>query len=291
MEIAPRTVASLLGHAQVDLALACLGSLMRCSAEPLRLRLHDDGSLTGQDRDRLAEGLAGAEILAGAAADAEMTLLLAERPVAQAFRAANPLGRKLLDVPLLFPEEEVAYCDADVLFLRPFRGLFSLPDPGAGALFMTDPQNAYSVRSWHLLRESRLALPRRANTGVVVFRREHYDLDLIEWFLGRPELLRPPVWAEQTAWALLGQRAGCWLLDPAQVLIPDSRRPLPGHAVGLHLASPVRHLLAPALALADATASGAPVQLRRRPARSCGPLRLAAGELRRRLRRWRGLAR
>jgi hypothetical protein len=36
-------IATLLGHAHVELALACLGSLRRYSADPVRLRVHEDG--------------------------------------------------------------------------------------------------------------------------------------------------------------------------------------------------------------------------------------------------------
>ena len=50
-------VATLLGHAHVEMALACLGSLLRYSAEPLRLRIHEDGSLLAADRERLTAGL------------------------------------------------------------------------------------------------------------------------------------------------------------------------------------------------------------------------------------------
>ena len=51
----PRLVSTLLGHAHVEMALPCLGSLLRFSAEPLRLRVHDDGTLTAADQERLAD--------------------------------------------------------------------------------------------------------------------------------------------------------------------------------------------------------------------------------------------
>jgi hypothetical protein len=293
----PLVVSSLLGSAHVAMALVCLGSLLRCSARPLRLRLHDDGSLTAADRERLAAGLGDPEVVARREADERVAGLLAGRPAARAFRDTNPLGLKLLDVALLAPGEDLAYCDSDVLFLRPFRGLFELP-PGSGALCMADPQNAYSVRSWHLLREPRLRLAAHLNSGIIGFRLQHLDLDLIEWFLARPAHRFAPVWVEQTCWALLAQPAGCRLLDPAAIAIPaPGNEDADRQRVALHFVSPVRRLFgrhaaaamaAARLAEAGGGAAGAgapPVALRSIAARRLSAPAMAITEVRRRLRR------
>lgn len=308
---APRVVSTLLGAAHVEMALVCLGSLLRFSAEPIRLLVHDDGSLTPADLERLAVGLAAPAVVPRREADERMRQLLAGRPGAAAFRAANPLAAKLLDATLLAPAAELAFCDADVLFLRPFARLFELP-AGAGALFMSDPQNAYSVRSWHLLREPRLRLAAHVNSGVLFFRRASFDLDLLEWFLGRPEYRFAPVWVEQTCWALLGQAAGCRLLDPAAISIPVAGCETADRGrVALHFVSPVRSLLArhaqvPAAAPTPATPATAgtletaetpetieptraapPVVIASRPAPRLTAAALAVTEVRRRLRRLR----
>ena len=282
-------VASLLGHAHVEMAVLGLGSLLRSSAEPLALRLHDDGSLTAADCERLGAALGEPAIVPRPAADERVAEVLARRPALAAFRRRNPLALKLVDA-VLYAGGELAYCDTDVLFFRRFSGLFRLPE-GAGALFMHDRQNAYSVRSWHLLRHRRLRLARRVNTGIVVFRTAGYDPDLLEWYLARPEFGFAPVWAEQTAWALLGQAAGCRLLDPAQVAIPVAGE-IPAAAtagpVALHFVSPVRALLPLYAPLAAAPPDGPPVALRSRPAGRCRAPELAVTELARRLRRRRG---
>lgn len=279
-----KTVTTLLGHAQVDTALVCLGSLLRCSAEPLALRLHDDGTLRPEDLDRLEEGLGRFSLVARVEADEAVAGVLARRPALAAFRWENPLALKLIDAVLL-AGEELAFCDTDILFLRPFSGLFRLP-PGAGALFMRDRQNAYSVRSWHLLARPRLALPRRANSGIVVYRTAAYDPDLLEWYLARPEHRFAPVWVEQTGWGLLGWRAGCRLVDPVQVAIPEPGRPAGEETVALHFVGPVRSLLP--LYMSRSTPGGAPIEIRTRPAGRCRALELALDEARRVVRRVRG---
>lgn len=280
-------VTTLLGHAQVDMALLCLGSLLRSSAEPVALRLHDDGTLRREDLDRLEEGLGRFALVPRAEGDDAAAGVLARRPALAAFRRESPLALKLIDTVLL-AGEELAFCDTDVLFLRPFTGLFRLP-PGTGALFMSDRQNAYSVRSWHLLTRPRLALPQRANSGVMVYRTAAYDPDLLEWYLARPEHRFAPVWVEQTGWALLGWQAGCRLIDPAQVAIPGPGRPPREETeepVALHFVGPVRSLL-PGYS-SRPTGEGAPVEIRTLPARRCRALDLALDEAWRVGRRVRG---
>ena len=283
----PRLISSLLGHSHVEAALLCLGSLLRFSAAPVRLRIHDDGSLTAADLERLAVGLRDPEVVPRREADERLAEVLATRPATRAFRSANPLALKLVDVPLL-AGGDIAYCDSDVLFLRPFSRLFRLP-AGAGALLMRDPQNAYSVRSWHLLREPRLRLASHVNSGVIVFRESGFDLDLVEWFLAQPRYRFAPVWVEQTCWALLAQPVGCRLLDPDAVAIPVRGRALAPRQVALHFVSPVRDLLATFSAdLARRPVPvGDPIAIHTVAAPRLSAGSLAASEVMRRLRRLR----
>jgi len=285
MSKAPVLVSTLLSHAHLEMGLACLGSLLAGSAEPLRLRVHDDGSLSAEDLDRLAAGLQEPEVIPRATADERMADLLANRPASRAFRRENPLALKLLDVPLLADAGGLAYCDSDVLFLRPFSGLYTWPGPKVGAVAMADDQNAYSLRSWQLLLDRRLRLPCRVNTGILYFRMTLYDLDLVEWFLSRPEYRRTSVWVEQTCWALLAGTAECRLLDSRQVLIPRQGGEPPSGAVALHFVSSVRHLLEPLLRQRGGLMSGPFLEIATVAARRCGFLGLAGAEAARRLRR------
>jgi hypothetical protein len=276
-------VATLLGHAHVEMALSCLGSLLRYSADPLALRVHEDGSLTAEDRERLREGLGNPELVPRDEADERVGEALAGRPALRTFRRSNPLALKLIDIPLLHGDGDLAYCDSDVLFLRPFADLFRFPGEEAGAVFMSDRQNAYSVRSWHLLAHPRLALPCRVNSGILHFRTRFFDPDLLEWYLSRPELGFAPVWSEQTGWALLGARAGCRLWDPGLIRLPEGKAEK--DAVALHFVSPLRALLPGFLERAADRAGEPPVSVGTVPTRRCRPWDLAWTEARRRLRR------
>jgi hypothetical protein len=279
-----RWVSSLVGHRHVEMAVFCLGSLLRRSTEPLALRLHDDGSLTPEDRERLGEALDNPLVVTRPETEERVAGLLAHRPALAAFRDDNPLALKLIDA-VLHAGEELAYCDTDVLFLRPFAGLFRFPNPQTGAVFMSDRQSAYSIRSWHLLRHRRLALPCRVNTGIILFRTALFDPDLLEWYLSRPEFRFAPVWVEQTAWALLGATARCRLWDPNLVRLPRPGEEEPVGAVALHFVNPLRHLLPRFLERAKDRAGEPPVPIGTVAARRCHFWDLAWTEARRRLAR------
>lgn len=276
-------VATLVGRAQVEVAALCLASLLRYCAGAVRLRLHDDGTLTEADLERLESALGPVEVIWRWEADARVDALLAARPAARAFRRSNPLALKLIDPVLLGEGELVVFCDTDVLFLRPFRAAL---EPGAdvAAVFMADTQSAYSMRSWQWLGTRGVRLLRRVNTGLYLFRRGAWDPDLVDWFAARPELHRTPAWAEQTCWAMLGARVPARLLDERQVVVPRGGRILGPEVVAAHFVAPVRHRLAEVAAAAPDRAGEEPVQLRCRPARLCRPHHLLGDELRR---RWR----
>lgn len=274
-------VRCLLGHGQVPMAAACLRSLLDHSVEPVALVLHEDGTLTPADRDLLASRLPGVSFVSRARADDEVAPSLARRPATRLFRQANPLALKLVDVAVLERSERVAYCDSDVLFLRTFSGLFPEPGPRLDAVFMSDYQNAYSVRSWDLALSRRLRLARRVNTGLFSVRRSAVDLDLVEWFLSRPRYRRTEPWVEQTCWALIAGGVATRLLDPAQIAFPfpgtDPRR-----LVGLHFIGPLRHSFESWSRTAAASEPGrSPIEVGTVAARRCGAGTLARTELRR----------
>src|SRR5262249_40241428 len=147
---------------------------------------------------------------------------LAAFPRCRAARAANLMFLKMFDVTLL-EDGEMAYCDSDILFLRPFSGLFGLPDPRFRALFMTDSENAYAVRPWHLWAFGRVRLAGTANAGLMRIAHGVLDLEFVEWLIGRLGACsvwqRRACWGEQTCWAALAARTRCGLWDARSVLM------------------------------------------------------------------------
>jgi hypothetical protein len=271
------------------MALLCLGSLLERCQEPVRLHLHNDGTLEPQDLVRLNLGLPGVRIISKEEADDKMEIWLKSRPASRRLREHYPHIKKVLDCVVFNDSPTFVCCDADVLFLRPFANLFRLP-ADTGAVFMTDIEHCYSVRSWNLMLSNALKLPQRANVGLVCFRRRDYDPDLIEWFLTKKQMYGNPFFVEQTIWGLLGWRIGCRLWDPEQVAIvtPDWRpndRLCVGHFVGRS-----RHLLKTYSPPPVTPSSEVVREFRTLPTSRCRPMDMAVCEAKRVMGRpWLGL--
>ncbi len=166
--------------------------------------------------------------------------------------AQQPVGGEAFDLVLLgddgglatSAEPDVRYVDSDILFVRPFTGLYDWPSADALAVFTENPNNAYTL-PWHLAGPDRVRVP-RVNTGIIAFRRSATDLDFLEWFLGNPRVAslreRWGFWAEQTAWAAA---AASRRNHPLVSVVPDRGRGRRGAArpeayVAAHFTSPVR---------------------------------------------------
>lgn len=274
-------VHALVCHSAVEMARRGFTSLMRCSDRPLRFIVHDDGSLQSEDCERLEEALPGTTFIERGVADAIVDSRLATYARCRELRRLNPLALKLLDIPLLAEGEDVACCDTDVLAFRPFSGLFEWPNAQTTGLFMPDTQNAYAMRPWHLV-ASGIALPMYVNTGLMLFRTRHHDLDFIEWFLERQFRVyrRLPGWIEQTAWAALAQRGTSCLFDAGQVRVVRDTGCLSDEALLIgHFTANVRGLwerAVPAAASPDPAAT-----IRTLPTERLSPARLAAEQVRR----------
>jgi hypothetical protein len=239
-----RRVRTLIGHQQLETGLKCLPSLIGFSAEPMTLLIHDDGTLSREDCERLTAALPGATIVSRTEADARIEPLLAGYPKCREYRQHHPLGLKLIDMAL-FESEELAYCDSDILFLKPFSGLYQWPDSRTAAIFMQDIQDAYSLHPWHIYPFGKLRVPQKINSGLIFFRTSGYDLDFIEWLLGQKRLAKVfkkrTHWIEQTCWAALGWRVGCYAWSASQFMIANpSMKGLSEATVGIHFVAAAR---------------------------------------------------
>jgi len=246
---APITVRTLLGVRSFAASLRCLGSLMACSAGPIRLIVHEDGTLTDEHRDRLRQLGPEVDLLRRAEADATVLAILKRHPRCRAARSSGPLFLKLFDIPLL-AGGRLAYCDSDVLFVGRFEGLFDAPTtPARPLVFMADATHAFALRPWRAWPAGPVRLGGWVNTGLMVGDPAVVDLDYLEWLLG---ILAPDVaysrrmyWAEQTCWAALAARSGFALYDSRRLILADaSLSRLTSQTVGIHFISTYRDRLA-----------------------------------------------
>ena len=273
------TVRSLICHRDVDMAISCLGSLMHLSRDPVKLILHEDGSLTEDDVALLSDALPGAQFVYRRFADEVVNERLVHHRHCFEYRHQHPFALKLLDVPLL-SEGDIAFCDTDVLFLRPFHNLFRWPQDATATVFMADVREAYSVLPWHLVGPNKLQLPSRVNSGLFLLRKRAHDLDFLEWCLGRVEFRQIMVWVEQTCWAALASRSECRLWDESRITVMHPGLGFQGK-VALHFTSRQRRFLAGAIRhVRDSPDHGDPIVVTTRAATACHPVTLAVSQAR-----------
>ena len=280
---APQIVRSLIGHRQVGVALKCLPSLLKCSSDPMSIAIHDDGTLTDEDRKRLLLNLPGATIVDREAADEIVEPLVERYPNCRAFRQDHLFALKLFDMALI-GDGDMAYCDSDILFLRPFAGLFRWPDAEVAAIFMRDRREPYALRPWHVHPVGRIKVPQQANAGLMFFRTSRFDLDFIEWFLGRPQLQevfnKRSWWIEQTCWAALGWQVGCRIWDKQQIVMANPAMSMTTDVVGIHFVATYRDQLGKFCGQpAHLYSAGAPVLVRSEPARQSSSWRLLVSDV------------
>ena len=275
-------VSSLTCHAHVNMAITCLDSVRRGCQQEVTFHIHDDGSLTGEDVNRLEAHLSPCRIIRREEADERLMGILRKYPALRRLRNTYPPALKLFDGPLLCDEDLYRFCDSDVLFLRLAGNAFQLPDvDGVNALFMQDRKNGYSLRSWQKAMSRRVVLPEQVNVGLITFDLDSYNPDYLHWFVTRKGHRGIPWVLEQTAWAALGKRVGCRTYDPQQVRVMRENEDDGGLVAG-HFTARTRHLLSRFAEKSQRLReAGEPVMLRTVVPGECTALDLARYELRR----------
>jgi hypothetical protein len=164
--------------------------------------------------------------------------LLQGRPNCQKFRKDSIWGIEFFDPIYAFPHEPISfYIDADILFLRPFSGLFDRNEVKGGAIFLKDTQwDAYSFRPWHMVTgKKKPQVVEGITTGLVFWDKAAIDWDYLEWFLGEHRLHQISEWIMPTGQAGLANRSEAKTICPKQIpnLYPNAR--IHEDTLGVHL--------------------------------------------------------
>ena len=242
-------------------AVPCLRSLSACSQDPIRLVIHDDGSLTPASVEQLASAFPDAILVLRPSADAQLADALARFPHISQARVHLPHVLKLMDTTMIHLEPIVRYVDTDVLFQKSFRGLFPASEPSVPGAFMMDSSNSFAAHPGDFWPLGPLRLPRQLNSGLFWIQRECLDYERMEYLFKRwgPERIRRyHGWFEQTVWADQAWRARCSMYDPEQLGTASSESSLNSRLTGIHYVTPSRTMLKTALESAPlATANAA----------------------------------
>ncbi len=227
-------------------AVPCLRSLLAHSQDPIRLVVHDDGSLTQRSFELLAAEFPNAILVPRASADAEMGAVLARFPEMAQARGHLPHVIKLWDVALIQSESIVRYVDTDVLFQRRFRGLFPASGESGSGAFMMDSGNSFGAHPGDFWPMGPLRVARRLNSGLFWIRRDRIDYERMEFLFKRwgPQRIRKyHGWFEQTVWADQAWRSRCSMYDPAQFGTASPVESENNKLIGVHYVTPTRGML------------------------------------------------
>jgi hypothetical protein len=283
-------------EAHLWFAIPCLKSLLDCSEEPVRLVIHDDGSLTEESLARFAAAFPDAVLVGRQVADEQLAEALKRFPNIADARGHLPHVLKLFDTTMTHPEAIVCYVDTDILFQKRFRGLFpetaeagsskqksGLAKPGGSAkapagAFMMDHANCFGAHPGDFRPFGPLRVARQLNSGLFWVRRDRIDYERMEYLFKRwgPERIKKyHGWFEQTIWADHAWRTRCALLDPKQFGTASAEREHNERLVGVHYVTPTRSLLKSRLeagALAPGNAASVVEEVRVVPAKPFGVL-------------------
>jgi hypothetical protein len=233
-------VQSLIGGSQLPFYLRCLKSLITFCQDRIDLQLHSDGSLSQEDKDSIHDRLDGTRVTITDSMENRNLVLdcLQGRPNCQRVRKNSIWGIEFFDPLFALPEDPISYyLDADILFLRPFSGLFDRKQLKDGAIFLKDTQwDAYSFRPWQMLtRKSKPQVVKGITTGLVFWDKTAIDWDYLEWFLGEHQLHQIPEWIMPTAQAGLAHRCDAKTISPRHLpnLYPNAQ--IHNDTIGVHL--------------------------------------------------------
>ena len=233
-------VQSLVGKNQLKFYLRCLKSLVTLCHDRIELQLHTDGSLSRKDKEFIHSELNETTITITDSSENSSRVLdyLQGRPNCQKFRKNSIWGIEFFDPIYAFPEDPICfYLDADILFLRPFTGLFDRYQVKRGAVFLKDTQwDAYCFRPWQMLMgKKKPQVVKGITTGLIFWDKSVIDWDYLEWFIGEDHLHKIPEWIMPTAQAGLANRCQSKTVCPKQIrnLYPNAK--ISSDTFGLHL--------------------------------------------------------
>ena len=284
-------VRTLAGKKNLAFYLRCLRSLLDNCADPIHLAIHEDGTFDDEARDQAREALGDDLVILSRAEGNDRTLdALLPHPNARKLREESIWGVEFFD-PLFADDSDPLsfYVDADILFFRPFRGLFRRDILDGKCIFLRDVVwHAYSLRPQHLLGpEPRPRAASGITTAVVCWDKRLIDWDYVEWFLSKPEYRVIPEWTLPTLQAGLALSANGHAVIPEQIVNAYPKAALGPSAFAVHLLGSYRKEWLPEAERAAEQAAGGeppgPRPCRLEPCRPLGPLAFAMNQRKRKL--------
>ncbi|MFH1497038.1 MAG: hypothetical protein ABII82_04350, partial [Verrucomicrobiota bacterium] len=199
------------GKNHSDMALWMLAGFFYHTARNWPVVLHDDGTLDPSQLETWQGRGLRLRVVGRLEADDITAPALRACPLLAGYRAAHPLGIKLVDVPHLLNGGRGMLLDADIAFFARPAEILDWADGHdvRASWFNADVGEASNVPPDVALAKFGVTLWRRVNSGLCLLGQDVMDPDFCEAVLREGTILRGHVWrVEQTLFALNASRAG-----------------------------------------------------------------------------------
>jgi hypothetical protein len=232
------------GQARLTMALWMIASWMAATRRQWKFVIHDDGTLSSADVDKLAHVLPLCKVILSKDSNPAINEMLSGYPLCLRCRNLHPLGRKLFDIPLFAIQDKLLSIDTDIIFFSTPRLILQWISElgGEKSIFLEDAKDASLVSVKDARRYFNTQLTPNVNTGIIGIHKKILSLDFLEDCLARTGILDKDRWyIEQTLFALASSKFSKVELLPAEyVMALDSQ--CPTGAVARHYVGAVRHL-------------------------------------------------
>lgn len=213
------------------LASACFRSQVEHLHGLSRLIIHDDGTITEEQRCAFEAISEKVEVRLRGEREERVLDQLSHHPLVQAWRDRHPLMLKVVDIVLECGEDALHYLDSDIFF---FTGTNDLLPNHHPAVCCHDDGQGFSGPLLSLKRSYGARLIKNFNSGILKFPKSRFDLDFMEDFLGRPDLLVQPGMVEQTLFCLLTGSGPTWQTTQKDVHCSYKQTVLEPSALAVH---------------------------------------------------------
>ena len=202
---------TLLCHRDVEMGMCASLAFAFACGRRFSWIVHDDGSLTTGDVERITATIPGTFVIGRRQADERARREHYGLRRVQEYRDSQVMALKLVDVRIWARSDRIGYLDSDICFFRyPEFFLNALEREASGSFFNRDIRDSYVLTRDELERRMGFAPPERINAGLWVMDRDDIDLDRIEGWLAGPGFsdCRYGYTLDQTMIAMLGVVSG-----------------------------------------------------------------------------------
>lgn len=173
---------SLLCHRDLDIYLIAIKSFLRFYSD-IAVIVHNDGTLTDEDRQLLREHIGGIRIIEKEEVDISLNKILAGKPNCKLRKQATVVTAQVFDYSTLSNTEKLISLDSDIIFIKEPTEIINWikTDDTREILFNSEEKIGYTDAA----REKGIYLKGHINIGFVCYFKNSVNFDLIEDSAGK----------------------------------------------------------------------------------------------------------